>query len=378
MPWLDGSTARNVVLFEWLPGSEPDPEGDAVLDGFRALGAVSARMHAHARAWQPPAGLRPPRRGTTSTRSARPGTGAAGRTGSAWAPEELRAARPARRDDRARGSSAYGQAPERFGLVHADIRLANLLVDGGHVRVIDFDDCGLHLVHVRLRDHGLVHGGPPARARAAGDAWLEGYRSVAPLDAADEAELATFVMLRRLLLVAWIGSHHTFATEAAELGAGFTAGTCALAERYLSTHCLGEPDVFTPLTGRTVLVTGGTKGIGKGIAGVFARAGANVAIAGRDERARRGGGATELGGALTLIADVAKRRGLRAHGRRDGRAVRRPRRPVRERRHLPRRQARRHDARQDIDAIFAINVKGTMLSVQGRAARARGAAATAA
>ena len=46
----------------------------------------------------------------------------------------------------------------------------------------------------------------------------------------------TFVMLRRLLLVAWIGSHHTFATEAAELGAGFTAGTCALAEDYLSRY----------------------------------------------------------------------------------------------------------------------------------------------
>ena len=42
-------------------------------------------------------------------------------------------------------------------------------------------------------------------------------------------------MLRRLLLC-WIGSHYTFATEAAELGAGFTAGTCALAEEYLSTH----------------------------------------------------------------------------------------------------------------------------------------------
>ena len=48
---------RNVVLWEWLPGAEPDPEGDAVLDGFRVLGAVSARMHAHARAWSPPAGF---------------------------------------------------------------------------------------------------------------------------------------------------------------------------------------------------------------------------------------------------------------------------------------------------------------------------------
>jgi Ser/Thr protein kinase RdoA (MazF antagonist) len=65
---------------------------------------------------------------------------------------------------------------------------------------------------------------------------VEGYRSVAPLAAGEEAELETFVMLRRLLLVAWIGSHHEFATEAAELGAGFTAGTCTLAERYLSTH----------------------------------------------------------------------------------------------------------------------------------------------
>ena len=43
-------------------------------------------------------------------------------------------------------------------------------------------------------------------------------------------------MMRRLLLVAWIGSHHTFATEAAEIGADYTAGSCELAESYLSTH----------------------------------------------------------------------------------------------------------------------------------------------
>ena len=76
--------------------------------------------------------------------------------------------------------------------------------------------------------------------------------------------------------------------------------------------------MFTPLTGRTVLVTGGTKGIGKGIAGVFARAGANVAIAGRDRE--RGEAAAQELGARYLIADVGERRRLRAHGGGDGRA----------------------------------------------------------
>src|SRR5262249_48959629 len=123
-------------------------------------------------------------------------------------------------------------------LVHADIRLANLMVDDAHqVRVIDFDDCGWSWFMYDfattisfIEDHPAV---PELRA-----AWLEGYRSVAPLAAADEAELDTFVLLRRrrLVLGAWIGSHHLFATEAAELGAPFTAGTCELAERYLSQH----------------------------------------------------------------------------------------------------------------------------------------------
>jgi Ser/Thr protein kinase RdoA (MazF antagonist) len=225
--------SHNVVLFEWLPGSEPDPEGDEVIDGFRTLGAVSARMHAHARAWKLPAGFERPRWDHEHTLGA---SGHWGRwqDGLGMGAEEV--ALLSRLDETIeRRLRAYGQSSDRFGLVHADIRLANLLVDDGHVRVIDFDDCGFAWFMYDfattvsfMEEHPRV---PELR-----EAWLDGYRSVAPLDASDEAELDTFVMLRRLLLVAWIGSHHTFATEAAELGAGFTSVTCELAERYLSTR----------------------------------------------------------------------------------------------------------------------------------------------
>ncbi len=42
------------------------------------------------------------------------------------------------------------------------------------------------------------------------------------------------------------------------------------------------------IRGRSVLVTGGTKGIGKGIAAGFANAGAQVVITGRDAAAASG------------------------------------------------------------------------------------------
>jgi Ser/Thr protein kinase RdoA (MazF antagonist) len=67
------------------------------------------------------------------------------------------------------------------------------------------------------------------------DSWLTGYRRVLPLPAEDEAEIWTFILLRRLLLVAWIGSHAAVDT-ARELGAGYTRDSCDLAEAYLTQH----------------------------------------------------------------------------------------------------------------------------------------------
>ncbi|MBM0125714.1 3-oxoacyl-ACP reductase FabG [Pimelobacter simplex] len=65
--------------------------------------------------------------------------------------------------------------------------------------------------------------------------------------------------------------------------------------------------MFTSLAGRSVVVTGGSKGIGRGIATVFARAGARVLVTGRDEESLAAACA-EIGGETSyVIADVSRR-----------------------------------------------------------------------
>ncbi|MGE0717573.1 MAG: phosphotransferase enzyme family protein, partial [Alphaproteobacteria bacterium] len=49
--------ARHAVAFELAPGKEPD-RGDDLVGWFRTLGAVTARMHAHVRAWPLPPAFR--------------------------------------------------------------------------------------------------------------------------------------------------------------------------------------------------------------------------------------------------------------------------------------------------------------------------------
>ena len=68
--------------------------------------------------------------------------------------------------------------------------------------------------------------------------------------------------------------------------------------------------MFTSIAGRAVVVTGATRGIGKGIAKVFADAGGRVLIVGRDADAAKAA-VSELsaGGAEIshVLADVSRR-----------------------------------------------------------------------
>jgi Ser/Thr protein kinase RdoA (MazF antagonist) len=227
--FTDGDTRRYVVAFEHMTGKEPDASDDLV-KWYGRLGAINARLHLHSRNWRRPAGFVRKvwnfdtiigkdnlwgdwREGLGLTKE---GRDVLERTATRL--EEL--------------TLAYGTGPDRFGLIHFDLRLANLLVEGDRLGVIDFDDCGLSWFPydfasaVSFIEHEPYLGDLMA-------AWAAGYRKVTPLSKEDEAALPMFVMLRRMQLTAWVASHAETPTAQA-MGEPYTHGTVDLAETFLS------------------------------------------------------------------------------------------------------------------------------------------------
>jgi len=223
---VDGVT-RQTVLFELLPGTEPP--ADQLAAKFEQLGTICARMHRHVRSWRRPSGF---------VRFSWDFDACVGPTGRWGRWQDGIGVGPAELDVLGRAAGVmrerlhrFGMGPDRFGLIHADMRLANLLVHGHDIQVIDFDDCGFGWFMFDIGSAlSFIEHDPQVPELCA--AWLTGYRGVRSLPAADADEIPTFILLRRLQLVAWVGSHK-FADAAQELGADFTAGACDIAEQFL-------------------------------------------------------------------------------------------------------------------------------------------------
>jgi Ser/Thr protein kinase RdoA (MazF antagonist) len=228
-----GRPTRHAVAFERLPGREPDAGAETV-HWFGRLGELSARMHAHARSWILPPGFQRRRWDVDAMVGSNsywgPWRAAIGLDTSGSATLECALAFIRRRLE------GFGTGPQRFGLVHADLRLANLLVSEPHLRIIDFDDCGFSWYlydfasAVSFIEHEPI---VPDLLQA----WADGYRRVAPLSAAELAEIPTLVVLRRILLMAWLASHAEI-PFARQFGTAYTAGTVRLAEQLLERRFL--------------------------------------------------------------------------------------------------------------------------------------------
>ena len=223
---------RHFVLFAWETGTEPGI-GHDLREPFEVLGEVTARMHLHARHWKrPPWFTRLTWDFETSLGDTTPHWGRwRDGMGVDCAKEKL--------FDRAmkligERLGRYGKNADKFGLIHCDLRLANLLIDGGSVKVIDFDDCGLGWYMYDAATPVSFYEHEPQVPELI-EAWKKGYRRILALSPEDEAEIPTFVMLRRLLLVAWIGSHAE-TDLARSMGLPYTEGTVKLCEDYLRRH----------------------------------------------------------------------------------------------------------------------------------------------
>jgi Ser/Thr protein kinase RdoA (MazF antagonist) len=218
---------RHVVLFEWEEGVEPTDNDVAV---FEILGETTARMHAHARSWRAPSWFERHTWDFETALGSRPHWGS-WRNGPGMNAEKERLFARTVETIRER-LQRFGKDRGRFGLIHCDMRLANLLVDGSVVKVIDFDDCGLGwFLYDCATALSFFEHKPEVPALV--EAWLTGYRRQLALSAEDEREIATFIMLRRLVLVAWIGSHAE--TDLAKsMGSQYTDDSLPLCERYLS------------------------------------------------------------------------------------------------------------------------------------------------
>ena len=227
-----GDRQLYVDAVSFVPGCTAEQDPDAV--GFRALGEISARMHNHVQTWSPPPGFTRFRWDLDAT------LGPNARWGR-WRDND--ALTGADRDAIAAAEAEiitrlteFGTTPDRFGLIHADLRLANLMIDPARpdspITVIDFDDCGWSWL---LADLGAVVSwieDTPAAEHII-EQWLRGYLPARPLPAAHLALIPTFVMLRRIMLTAWTATHPD-ADAAIAVGPAYARGTAQLAQRYLS------------------------------------------------------------------------------------------------------------------------------------------------
>ena len=226
---VDGLTEpRLLVLFHFIEGVSPEETTDMV-KAFHELGTIAAHCHEHVLHWQKPDGFERLTWDFDAVFGQTP-------TWGNWrdAPNVTAEARPIlERVEATIGERllAFGKPVERYNLIHADMRLANLLTGPNGTRLIDFDDCGFGwFMYDFAAAISFIEDDPRIPALKA--SWLEGYRAVRDLPREDEAEIDTFIMLRRMALLAWIGSHIE-APEPQALAPGFAETTARLGHQWL-------------------------------------------------------------------------------------------------------------------------------------------------
>jgi Ser/Thr protein kinase RdoA (MazF antagonist) len=226
-----------VDLFEWIDGEQLGSVEEGVSDvaeverTFGVLGELAAQVHNQAVSWTLPDGF---------ARHAWDADGLAGDRpfwGRFWEIENATDAERAllyrMRERLHRDLAALAKSPDSYSMIHADFASENIMVDGGDVRLIDFDDAGFgwhlfELVTALYFIRGEDYFG------TAEDALIRGYRKHRPLADEDLERLPLFFAARSTTYVGWV--HTRSETDTAkELTPALVKMACELADEYLTT-----------------------------------------------------------------------------------------------------------------------------------------------
>jgi Ser/Thr protein kinase RdoA (MazF antagonist) len=190
--WVEGELLGDVVA------RETDSAANA--RHFAHIGAIMAAMHDQATGWTPPAGFQ---------RHALDADGLMGPEpfwGPFWdhpilSPTE-RNMMLAWRDRLHAALTRYGKPARTFSLIHADLHPRNVVIDGAHAAIIDFDDAafGWHQYDIAVALIGYQDHPDFVMFR---DAFISGYRSVRSISDADLALLPMFLLIRNMAQMGW-------------------------------------------------------------------------------------------------------------------------------------------------------------------------------
>jgi len=225
-----------VDLFAWIDGEQLGSVEQGIADAasvtatYRTIGELAAMVHNQAVSWRLPPGF---------TRHAWDADGLAGEQpvwGRFW---EIGAASAEERELLVRGRDTVyrelgrlAKSPGTYSMIHADFAPENIMVDGGQVRLIDFDDAGFgwHLFELVTSLFFILGEEYFDQAQ---DALISGYREHRQLTDAQLDLLPLFFLARAFTYVGWVHTRHETAT-AVELTPMLLAAACGQTEDYLS------------------------------------------------------------------------------------------------------------------------------------------------
>lgn len=224
---------RDCVMFEYIDGCELATSGQSNADVavYADVGGIVATLHRHMLGWERPTWFERMHWNVDTILGPTAPWGDWRNAVSALAVAEVELIERAESRLRER-LAAYPQTAANSGLVHCDLRTTNVMADPeGRLWVIDFDDAGYSwLLWDLCSTTSFVEHEPDLDSVI--NAWLAGYQRERVLSSADLAMVPDLVFLRRLHLLAWVGSHPD-AGAAVEIGATHAAGTVDIAQRYL-------------------------------------------------------------------------------------------------------------------------------------------------